>query len=231
MKNHTLRRAGFAAIAVAIVLAVIFGGWDGREDSSDGVQTNDAVAAESNSSGGTAEPPPSNTDRGANPDRSDTVADLNSAWKPAPDGNASAPGKVRDDLPATLMAVDRSLLESLGAGDQTLLPIGADETVVFSIDTRKHYDAYGVTSLKGSVRQNGTSLPVVITYGDDSTLATISTRSGTYELRGNESRAWLYRSRDLGIPGGPVVDYLIPDRSTPTPQVSEVSREVPAVPQ
>ena len=231
MKIDTLRRAGFAAIAVAIVLAVIFGEWEGRDDLSDGLETTNAVEAESRSSGDTAEPPPSNADRGTNTNRTNAVADLNTAWTLAPGGDAPALGKVRDDIPATLMAIDRSLLESLDAGDQTLLPMGSDEAVVFTIDTRKHYDEYNVTSLKGSIRQNGTSLPVVITYGDDSTLATISTRTGTYELRGNTSRAWLYRSRDLGIPGGTVVDYLIPDRGTPSPQVSEVSREVQAGPQ
>jgi hypothetical protein len=121
----------------------------------------------------------------------------------------NAPRKVRDDLPATLLQLDRTLIESLAAGDALLLPISDTTTVSVKIDRAAVNTTYGVTSLRATALVDGARLPTVITFGEHSTLATVGTAEGVFELRGTAKLAWLYRSVDLGLPGGHEVDYVL----------------------
>jgi hypothetical protein len=139
-----------------------------------------------------------------------TTANAIPIWIPIDPTAVDAPPKIRDELPATLLQLNRTALESLTEGDTLTLPISTSLSARMQVGTIKLNSNFGVTSLRGSTLVNGISLPTVITYGANSTLATISTAEGVYELRGTADMGWLYRSVDLGLPGGDAVDYVTP---------------------
>lgn len=135
-------------------------------------------------------------------------------WALSDADDQRAPKKLREGIPATLIAIDRTVLQAVKPGDSFELSLGSQQSAVMQIADIVNYPEYTTTVLKGFTGQSP-GFPAVITLGASSTLATVGTATGTFELVGGGEMGWLYRQGDLSPPElRQEPDYVIPDVRT-----------------
>ena len=125
------------------------------------------------------------------------------------------PEKLREELPAVLLAVNRDRLMSARPGEEVILPLASKQTQVMQVDHIKEHTEHDVRTIKGHVIKRGVKFPAVITLGQSSTLATIASGLGVFEVRGTRDIAWLYNQNDLSPASVSGPDYVIPSQELP----------------
>ena len=125
------------------------------------------------------------------------------------------PEKLREELPAVLLAVNRERLMSARPGEKVMLPVASKQTQVMQVDRIKEHTEHDVRTIKGHVIKRGVRFPAVITLGQSSTLATIASGLGVFEVRGTRESAWLYDQNDLSPATFSGPDYVVPTQELP----------------
>jgi len=94
------------------------------------------------------------------------------------------------------------------AGQQILLPMLNGQKIIANIES-VNTNPNGDYSWSGHVDGYGTDYPVVMTYGEHSIFATITTPEGSYSMESLDGVGWLYKNPaevELSTPG--TKDYL-----------------------
>lgn len=118
---------------------------------------------------------------------------------------------IRADVPdKRLIKLNRVTLSALLVGQEVNIPIPhLKSSVRVSIRTVDKL-ASGNTSILGKIDGNPL-LDFVMTVGEKSTFATIGTEQGVYNLRGDESLAWIAPAKAFNHHVDPkVLDYRVP---------------------
>lgn len=88
-------------------------------------------------------------------------------------------------------------------GEQVLLPMLHGKNVVAIVESSVNL-ANGDYSWSGHLHGHGTDYPVVMTYGERSVFATITTPDGSYSMESTDGVGWLYKNPaeiELSNPG------------------------------
>ncbi|RYY02575.1 MAG: hypothetical protein EOO53_13430 [Gammaproteobacteria bacterium] len=94
------------------------------------------------------------------------------------------------------------------AGQQILLPMLNGQKIIANVES-VNTNPNGDYSWSGHVDGYGTDYPVVMTYGEHSIFATITTPDGSYSMESLDGVGWLYKNPaevELSTPG--TKDYL-----------------------
>jgi len=94
------------------------------------------------------------------------------------------------------------------AGQQILLPMLNGQKIIANVES-VNSNPNGDYSWSGHVDGYGTDYPVVMTYGEQSIFATITTPDGSYSMESLDGVGWLYKNPaevELSTPG--TKDYL-----------------------
>jgi hypothetical protein len=113
---------------------------------------------------------------------------------------------LRGDVEGARLVALAPLLRQIKPGDELLLPIPQLPDPLDVVITRETINASGSRSLQGSLRDDP-RFGVVLTLGETTTFATLSTPAGIYNLRGGLDLAWIVSSRELNK----VIDPSVPD--------------------
>lgn len=93
-------------------------------------------------------------------------------------------------------------------GDQVELPLLYGQSATVEVD-HGEFSRNGDYSWSGHLQDYGSDYPIVVTYGDKSSFAMITTPQGSYSMESINGQGWLYKNRaeeELGQLG--VKDYL-----------------------
>ncbi len=95
-----------------------------------------------------------------------------------------------------------------GAGEAIQLPMLDGQTVVANVESSTTHPN-GDYTWSGHLQGYGTDYPVVMTYGERSVFATVTTPEGSYTMESIDGSGWLYKNPaeiELSIAGAP--DFL-----------------------
>jgi hypothetical protein len=78
-------------------------------------------------------------------------------------------------------------------GQQIILPLLNDQTIVANVETMT-LNPNGDYSWRGHIKIQSDEYPVVMTYGEHSTFATITTPNGSYTMEASDGLGWRYKN-------------------------------------
>ena len=156
---------------------------------------------------------PAKADKKVNiPATTETVekSEKTTAWEMASgkDANPSMPLNERVSEYAAI-AVQRP--ENLPkVGDQVVLPMLHGETVTINVQSVTT-NANGDYSWSGHLQGHSDDYPVIITYGENSIFAMITTPKGSYSMESVNGSGWLYKNpSEVELTKPNTKDYLVP---------------------
>ncbi len=132
------------------------------------------------------------------------VSDTDDAWQPAahdaPEPSIPLNNRISVYRPVQLNPHPTDLPI---VGEQVTLPMFNGKKFVADVQTTS-VSANGDYTWRGHLTGQGDSYPVVMTYGEHSTFATITTPDGAYTLESVDGLGWLYKNPsfpELSTPG------------------------------
>ena len=133
------------------------------------------------------------------------------AWREHPDPPILPTRFSNRGIDARPLKVDKQEFQRAGVGDTVILPIPqTSQSYEMSVDkVGRHQN--GDRTLKGHLKDQP-EYTIVVTEGQKSTYATISTPEGSFMLEAHQDEGWLVAAIDLDSLVDPnLTDYQIPD--------------------
>jgi len=134
-------------------------------------------------------------------------------WKELVDAPVELPTYIPDLEDQGFLSLNRNRLEGVSVGEMLEIWIPQEQQLLAIVVNTRDILASGNVLVKGFL-DGDPDYPFVMTIGQTSTFATISTREAVYSLRGNRSVAWIASSAALKqhFPQKEQ-DYVIPKNS------------------
>lgn len=92
-----------------------------------------------------------------------------------------------------MVKVDPHPVNLPGDGDQIVMPMLKGQSVTVNVESVT-VNPNGDYTWTGHLQGRGSDYPVVMTYGEHSTFATITTPSGSYSMESLDGSGWLYKN-------------------------------------
>ncbi|MFT4797910.1 MAG: hypothetical protein ACJAXW_002766 [Candidatus Azotimanducaceae bacterium] len=192
----------FIVVLIISSMFVVLGQWQSSNKGSEHVEVEKAEEVAS-----VLKPPLAQSDLSASSTEGDTESELWTEIINVP----AAPPAIRSDIPRKrLIKLNRESLSALSVGQEVNITIPhLNSSVRVSIRTVDKL-ASGNISILGKIDGNPL-LDFVMTVSEMSTFATIGTEQGVYNLRGDESLAWIAPAKAFNHHVDPaVLDYRVP---------------------